>query len=238
MKKLSSLHCIQYTLSFPRKVGRGRKQFSDALNPVFHELARIHDDYLLENTERGKLYDWTFWYKERPQVGFLGAAVWKSGGAALEEYGRAKQGYKKSGKSRKGRCDIWISLPPKNGEKPQWECEAKYKWIEWHESRRKWLNQYRKVRDAARMAAKDLSNTNDRLAVVFCTICASEECAGSEWLRDVERKVSSELGCGNGSRKKDSALLMLSLKSGFKVPEEAKKLRTPCVALLVTVEAI
>ena len=50
--------------------------------------------------------DLPYWYNERANVGFLVAAAWRLGGAAIEEYtvDKPRQG-------TKGRADLWLRVP-------------------------------------------------------------------------------------------------------------------------------
>ena len=79
----------------------------------------------LEANEEGP-----FLYRERSQVGFLAAAIWVSGGIALEEWHlektkvRAEGG---SGDSYKGRGDLWFTVDSDSAEHPGgWYLEAKH----------------------------------------------------------------------------------------------------------------
>jgi hypothetical protein len=86
------------------------------MEPVFDQLYRLYQKYIdEERDEEREEQDIPFWYGERSQVGFLAAAVWCSGGNALEEYGKKKD------RPRKGRCDLFIKFRGKS-----FECEAKF----------------------------------------------------------------------------------------------------------------
>jgi hypothetical protein len=80
------------------------------LKPVLGRLKELHQEYI--DCVPG---DVPYWYGERPQIGLLAAAVWRSGGVALEEYCR-----KRPGRPRKGRCDLFLSIAGIGCE-----CEAK-----------------------------------------------------------------------------------------------------------------
>lgn len=63
---------------------------------------------------------WT--YGERPQVGFLAAAIWKAGGVAIEEYEAQKKGVDDLRFRYRGRADLWGTV----GEY-SYSLEAKHK---------------------------------------------------------------------------------------------------------------
>lgn len=71
-----------------------------SLEPAFKKLLLVHQKYI--DREEG---DYPHWYSERPHVSLLAAAVWLSGGTALEEYRTTKT---KGGKNKSGRCDLGI----------------------------------------------------------------------------------------------------------------------------------
>ena len=56
-----------------------------ALRPIFKKLTSVHQDF-------GNAFEdeCTPWFWERPQIGFLSAAVWLSRGVAIEEFRSAK----------------------------------------------------------------------------------------------------------------------------------------------------
>lgn len=93
-----------------------------SLETVFDNLKTVHEHYI--NCNKDKLY----WCGERSHVGLLSAAVWASGGTALEEYAdrklkgaeRRKPGRPKPAEYDQGRTDLWIEF--RNNEI---ECEAK-----------------------------------------------------------------------------------------------------------------
>jgi hypothetical protein len=82
-----------------------------SLRRVFKELLSIHQDYI----DSQESEDYPYWYKERPHVGLLAAAVWRSGGTALEEYRTEK-----TKERTPGRCDLWVGVG-----KIGFDCEAK-----------------------------------------------------------------------------------------------------------------
>jgi hypothetical protein len=71
------------------------------LKPILQNWISVQLDYA--NAMEHKDYAW--WYRERTCVGFLSAAVWRSGGVTLEEW-QTKKGPKEQ--SKHGRCDLYI----------------------------------------------------------------------------------------------------------------------------------
>jgi hypothetical protein len=71
--------------------------------------------------------DCPWWYLERTSVGFFSAAIWRSGGQAIEEYATDKV-YRKGGKPKKwaGRGDLMFCL--KNTNK-WYVAEVKQKYL-------------------------------------------------------------------------------------------------------------
>lgn len=103
-------------------------QHSGKLKPVLvvlDQFATLHDEYIEQElyVQDGNLIrgDIALWYRERPQVGLFAAAVWKSGGIALEEYGTTKL---EAGAARRGRGDLFIKIAGTG-----YLCEAKHTWI-------------------------------------------------------------------------------------------------------------
>lgn len=85
-----------------------------SLKPAFEELASVHQRFI---DDCGVDY-WPYWYTERPQIGFLAAAIWKCDGVALEEYSMFK---KKQGQPKRCRGDLYLKI-----NKTEFECEAKH----------------------------------------------------------------------------------------------------------------
>lgn len=85
---------------------------------IFKEWARVHQRYSDKHVD-----DCTFWYTERPQIGWLEAAVWLCEGTAKEEYGVTKRKRSSMGErpNNMGRCDLSITI-----NAPELCCEAKY----------------------------------------------------------------------------------------------------------------
>ena len=87
-----------------------------SLKPVFKKLLLVHQAYI----DGEGNHDCPYWYNERPHISLLAAAVWLSGGTALEEYGT-----KKTKERKHGRCDLFI----RTNKKTDFECEAKWLWL-------------------------------------------------------------------------------------------------------------
>ena len=67
--------------------------------------------------------DAPFWYTERPNVGMLAAAAWRTRGwISLEEFGHDKAKVMRT--SRRGRCDLYLA-----GRQHQYLVEAKHAWL-------------------------------------------------------------------------------------------------------------
>ena len=106
-------------------------------------------------------------YSERPQVGFVAAAVWLAGGVALEEWKTQKIGGEES---RTGRCDLWFSLPGKGS----YHAEAKHAWLTiGHDSV---LERATKMMSNAEMAAQALGRRDDtHLAILSASFLYPKE---------------------------------------------------------------
>jgi hypothetical protein len=116
-------------------------KLSDALKflkPVFARLRDVHQQYIDDSPKK----DFPYWYSERPQVGFLAAAVWKCGGIALEEYGTNK-----TEDDKRGRGDLFIKIGGKG-----FDCEAKRLWLRFSRSE-----------DSEDLVGKILKDKNDGL---------------------------------------------------------------------------
>jgi hypothetical protein len=76
---------------------------------------RLHHDYSVSRGDIG----WD--YAERSQVGFLAAAAWQVGGAAIEEYGMVKKNPADRRRKYNGRADLWLGFGGRG-----FALEAKY----------------------------------------------------------------------------------------------------------------
>jgi hypothetical protein len=111
---------LKLKIVIPKKASKELK----SLKHVFEELLRVHQDYIDSqfDEKNSDYYDHPYWYTERPNVGLLAAAVWRSGGRALEEFRTNKNG---DGKPVYGRCDLWLEA-----KGTSFECEAKRHWVD------------------------------------------------------------------------------------------------------------
>jgi hypothetical protein len=85
------------------------------LKPVFEKLRSVHEYYIASLRKND---DCGFWYRERPHIGFLAAAIWLAGGIALEEYGTHKTIKQKR---KRGRADLYFKIANSS-----FYCEAKH----------------------------------------------------------------------------------------------------------------
>jgi hypothetical protein len=106
-----------------------------SLEPLFKKLRSLHDAYNEAELCNG---DCSFWYNERPHVGFLATAVWQHGGTALAEFRAAKP-------TGLGRADLFFRI-----RKNRFDCEAKHIRVKLEFSRASG-----KVRDGLERAIKD-----------------------------------------------------------------------------------
>lgn len=86
------------------------------LRPIMHEWFNVIETY----QEFTDYADCQWWYNERVTLSSFAAAIWKSEGAALEEYATTK------GKKRsiyRGRGDLYFCF-----DKHEFGCEAKQIW--------------------------------------------------------------------------------------------------------------
>ena len=106
-------------------------------------------------------------YSERPQVGFVAAAVWLAGGVALEEWKTQKNGGEDA---CTGRCDLWFNLPGKGS----YHAEAKHARLRiGHDSA---LENATKMMRKAEMAAQALGRRDDtHLAILSASFWHPKE---------------------------------------------------------------
>jgi hypothetical protein len=72
------------------------------LEPVIKMWTKVHSNYADNETD-----DALYWYNERPNIGALAAAAWKTNMCAVEEYTAMKRHHITDKKS--GRIDLYIS---------------------------------------------------------------------------------------------------------------------------------
>lgn len=95
------------------------KNYKKKFEPLFEKWKELMVEYVRRCND-----DLPYWHDERTNVGFLAAAVWQSGGIAIEEYWVERRRQRK-GKYKKGWCDLWGKL---KGEKLGFSLEAKQYW--------------------------------------------------------------------------------------------------------------
>lgn len=152
--KLAHIECTAWMSS------NATSRFS-ALRSVIFNLATVHESYIAAESEGGQIDDCTFWYKERPQIGLLAAAVWKSGGIALEEYGVQK---KRESDQARGRGDLYLKVG-----RERFECEAKYVWLGCGKGAN-YEEKFEKSLDAAIKDSKRINGEQSIIAVCFGTV--------------------------------------------------------------------
>jgi hypothetical protein len=93
----------------PQQLQKGlAKMQGSTVSDNLPEFQEILARWIQIHREAGKLLRWSdcmWWYGERSSIGALAAAVWKSGGTALEEYTTHKG---LNSRSYRGRCDLRI----------------------------------------------------------------------------------------------------------------------------------
>ena len=134
------------------------------LAPIMLKWFRVIDDYQRATLDVG---DVPYWYNERASLSTLAAAIWKSGGVALEEYKTTKtRGGPKKGKYE-GRADLWFTWKGKD-----YVGEAKH--VEFAMQRRSTAEDtYARTQRALKSAKKSVrlcpGAEGRRLEVVFVT---------------------------------------------------------------------
>jgi hypothetical protein len=142
------------------------------LEPALKKWIKIQRVYHLANKEG------PFVYRERPQIGLLSAAIWASGGIALEEWGRKKvrPGETEAVESYSGRCDLWFTTeqkpPSKHGG---WYLEAKHRWINAHRLTVDLFDPKKNGLGQAVEAAKQHTDCANRLGCSFVSVFVDRE---------------------------------------------------------------
>lgn len=148
---LSRLHCQIW-------MSPNTKPALAELRPVLKNLAWVHNEYTDQLAQPKKLNDCTFWHRERPQVGWFAAAVWKSGGVALEEYKATKLS---DGANTLGRGDLYFRFKGTG-----YLCESKHAWISIREGDRV-LTPFAQAVDQAHKDARRGIYRERKLALTF-----------------------------------------------------------------------
>jgi len=179
---------------------------------LLKHLFLVHSKYNDRQIVNDKWTDCSFWYSERPQVGWISAAAWLAGGVALEEY--AVEKLKAVGKDY-GRCDLWFQLDAKNS----FACEAKHGWVDLGDKKAK--DKSLDILDSAQSDfRKHLEKKHRRLALGFVTLTESKghlkniDLTVKEILKSVKKEKKCDaflwLGASNGYATENR-------KKGFKV---------------------
>jgi hypothetical protein len=127
------------------------------LDPVLKSWIKVNRAYA--NVWRGK--DALYWYNERPNVGALAAAAWKSGMYAVEEYAAIK--HHPITKKSSGRIDLYVTAA--NGKAAT--IEAKQCWVFPKTTKRTLANWMKAALNAARL---DDEEDAQKIGVVFYTM--------------------------------------------------------------------
>lgn len=177
-----------------------------ALNPVLLQYAWVHDEYITQEVylQRGdqRFGDCTFWYSERPQVGLFAAAVWKSGGIALEEFGTVKSA---AGVESRGRGDLFIKLAGVG-----YVCEAKHAWLSLSDELSKTTKKFEdQVAESSRDAIKH-PESGLKLSLTFAATAI--EVIDTQNPHTLLKALGKRIATTNVAP--DAAVLTLGLKNG------------------------
>jgi hypothetical protein len=134
---------------------------------VLEQWIKIQSEFDAANEEG------PFNYTERPQVGFLAAAIWRANGMALEEWKTEKVGGGSGAESNayNGRCDLWFNTTSKPKDSDfGWYLEAKHLWMRGSEIAR-WLGDPElNGLEQAIASAKRRKSPEGRLGCVFISV--------------------------------------------------------------------
>ena len=135
-----------------------RKKHLEPLRPILGSWYHVLKTYI-KRVEG----DLPFWYLERPQVGFLAIAAWRTGWAALEEWGTKKSSQRNQ---LHGRNDLWIGRG-----KIEFFIESKHTWCDIHNGKAKMKKALAKALVSAEVSAKELTcePPAKKIAAVFVT---------------------------------------------------------------------
>jgi len=124
-------------------------------------LKKVLTNWFEVTTDYASEWSWKdvhWWYGERTAIGFLAAAVWKSGGVALEEYRT-----KKKSKTTPGRCDLHFRL----ARNASYIVEAKKLTVWITDKSEKSMNKIREALDLAHKDATRLTEPEKKLGIAF-----------------------------------------------------------------------
>lgn len=169
------------------------------MEPIFRKLKVVHEDFFAAKKD-----DWPYWYRERSQIGFLAAAVWLSGGAALEEYRWEKSREAGEGKGI-GRCDLWIGLGGTS-----FCCEAK--WLLSRLTGRNTKACIEKLSQGLRKAEEDLRKY-EKTGLSLCFV--------TPWMRRGSSQSILDEWLGTVCRRQDwQAVVWIGLRTEADFPDE------------------
>jgi hypothetical protein len=152
----------------------------EPLRPILETWFMILENYITRVPK-----DLPFWYRERPQIGFLAAAAWQSGYAALEEWGMVKGSQKDK---HRGRNDLWIGYP--GGQ--EWFIEAKHDWCDVSKGKTNCSDPLEKTLKSARTSAKQVNVTGkqclcEKVAAAFVTPFWNKKLAKPNFRKKMQR---------------------------------------------------
>jgi hypothetical protein len=128
---------------------------------------------------------WT--WNERPQVGFLAAAVWRAGGVALTEYGVTKQALADRRRRCSGRGDLWAQV---GGASHLIEAKHKKLRIDTPRTRETLSNL---LDNAGWDAVRNLDEVDYRTAVCFVPLLSARTVDDDAWARFLNDAKTQDL---------------------------------------------
>jgi len=149
--RFESEQLIYFRKNAPKKI--------KSLKPVFKNLGLVHQKYI--KGEVGKGDDHPYHYTERPHVGLFAAAVWLSGGTALEEYKTQK-----TKDNKYGRCDLGFRVGNVG-----FECEAKRLWLKLGYNSKDLASEiYHHERDGLKKAIQNVNELQSENGLALCFV--------------------------------------------------------------------
>jgi|GEM_PF-1148943 len=208
----------QSFILFPKK--RKPSKTITSLKPVFEKLIYVHQRYIAG--EKGKGDDHPYWYTERPHVGLFAAAVWLSGGTALEEY-KTKKSNKH--KSNYGRCDLGFRIG-----KLGFECEAKRLWLALEYNSENLANTiYKHKQNGLDQVIEDVKKLQNKDGLGFCFVIPGIRKSKFPDLNEILNNLIGSLQEKNSGW---DALVWIGV-SKWQAPKEEKDFFFPGVLLLI-----
>jgi hypothetical protein len=191
-----------------------RRKGLRSLRHILQEWIEVHTTY----SKRENWKDSIWWCHERPNVAALAAAVWLSGGTALEEYSTRK--LRKRGQSA-GRCDL--SFRTKGGK--AYACEAKQLWFAGGMTLEKGSEAVEKCfKDAEKDAGNLHPKEGEKLAICFVTLSLSPKASAEKSIAKLIEILTTT---------KADAMAWCFLPKARKLLWEKNRRRFPGVAVLI-----